>query len=1518
MKETLKIALSCAAALALFAPVTAVSQTYGPRNHATDKGVAKQKMKPTARVAMDKEFAQNYPALCKWKYQGNDKAKKGQFVEVKNNTVTTAKKGKTQQPAKKQTARKKAQLTAVAGRELYGNVIYSAAWDDEDLYGLYTFNTTDPVSPSVKWRNDWCVANGGGALVGDVYHTVSWSQNGSGINASYMSFDVETGYIYADHSMYDDASMIATEVAVASNGTVYGEFYNDSLDGYVLATADYDNYTHNTIGTLNNWYIAMGIASDNTIYAISADGDLYSINAETAKETLVGSTGLTVMDSEGGVFVQSGEIDQKTNTFYWAAVTAEGDSRLYTVDLNTAALTFIGNFESNEMVAGLSVPKPIAEDDAPAAVSNLSFNFVDASLTGTVSFDAPSTTYAGGTLSGTVNYTITCDGETLATGTAEAGAAVSKEVTVPGNGMHTFVVSTSNSVGKSPDVSEELYVGYDEPNWVENVKLTADSNGKVTLTWDAPTYGVNSGYIGDLKYRITRYPDDVVVAEAHEGTTFSETLTPDELTLYYYNIAAVNGDVIGTEVSSKTVAVGPALTLPYDNTFADSSSLDYMTIIDANEDNITWEYHWEQQCASCAYSFDQQANDWLITPPLKMEANKMYTIRFTASPMIENDSRYYERMEVRVGVGSDPTKYATVLLEPSELTKQTTFTYNYLSSANEDIRIAFHAISDPDMFNLLLREVHVSTGANLAAPAAASEVAVKADATGALSATVSCKLPTQTVIGNTLSTISTVEIYRNGELCKTLDSGITPGATISCTDEVPEDGVYTYKVVCTNANGAGIASDEVSAFVGADEPGAIDASSIKATVDGSKIKISWDAVTTGKNGGYVDPSKITYELYSSAYYDEFYGYEFGDQYGTVTGQTSCTIDIDPNTGDQSIFPCYVMPKNDKGYGTYGNLESDFIIGEAYSLPFSETFDYGSVKNYWIVKNQGSTWWNMISDFPSPDGGTPGVAFANTNNGDAANLATGKIAPNGANNLKLFFAVNAASGANSNLEVQIQKADLTSETVKTISLDATAIEEGTMLGWTTYEVPLAAYANESNFLVRFIASGDGIVYVDDVEVRDVLANDLAVASVSAPNSIKKGEKASVSVSVKNVGDNDASGYSVRLLADGKQVEEKTVNDLLQPSSISVVTFDYTSNVVTPNSSVELTAEVVYAADENADNNQASTTVSLLNSGLAAPEQANCDVTTSGINLTWIAPDTSVHEVTDDFESYDTWEVDSFGEWTGYDGDKGYTGAMFTNYTYGHQGEKFAFEVFEPTAIFDEILEANPDMTPHSGKKYAAAIFGSDEYDNWVDGDNWLISPALSGDAQTIKLFANNCAADYAETIELLYSLGGTAPEDFVLVDSKTLSTGEWQEVTFDVPEGAKHFAIRQTTWEGGFILGIDDVTYTIGSRNLTGFNVYRDGKAIATVGSDTTSFTDTENDGSTAALYAITAVYDNGESAAAYVDYAPGSVEQLEAGEGVHSFTVYGPDGKLYGKDLKTLKYLSRGVYIVNGQKVVIK
>ena len=197
--------------------------------------------------------------------------------------------------------------------------------------------------------------------------------------------------------------------------------------------------------------------------------------------------------------------------------------------------------------------------------------------------------------------------------------------------------------------------------------------------------------------------------------------------------------------------------------------------------------------------------------------------------------------------------------------------------------------------------------------------------------------------------------------------------------------------------------------------------------------------------------------------------------------------------------------------------------------------------------------------------------------------------------------------------------------------------------------------------------------------------------------------------------------------------------------------------------------------------------------------------------------------------------------------------------------------------------------------------------------------LSGEQQTIKFFALNQADsenNYPETVELLYSTEGTDKEDFKLVKTVTIEKGTWEEVTFDVPGGATHFAIHHITEEGGYMLGIDDVTYKAGYGVLTGYNVYRDGKLLTSVDASTTKYTDTVNTNE-ASVYAVTAVYTDGESAPTIATNTTG-IENIESNSNPQPFNVYTIDGKLVGEKLVSTKLLLPGVYVINGQKVTIK
>lgn len=1463
------------------------------------KHVTKEKVTPFQRVARLHAFEKHYPALC----------------AVKNKTFgTTAQHSVLQRSqvvhANPATAAARVPLLQTpSGRELYGNVVYSELWDDIKR-GLYTFTASSELDPTALWLNDDMAANGGSALIDGVYHEVNWFSNGDDVYITHMSFDAETGELLSVDPI-SDISLIATETATTANGTVYGEFYNATATGYELGVVDYSTLKRTTIGSLSQWYVALGVTKDNTLYGVSADGNLYKIDPTNAKETCVGATGLSLVSSSNEVFGQTGEIDAKSGIFYWAAITSTNYSALYTVDLTTGKAQEVAAFPGQEQIYGLAIPKPLAEDGAPAAVDNVDLSFEGPSLTGTVSFTAPTTTFAGADLTGALSYAVLVDNDTVATGNTTAGAQVKQQVTLNASGTHSFAVATSNSVGSSPQTKVSQYVGYDEPFAVEDLTATANSStGLVHLSWTAPTEGMQGGYLGNFTYDVTRYPDGVKVASGISETSFEETLTPTELTAYTYGVTAINGDMQSGEATSGKVVLGPALTPPYDNKFEDESSLDLLTIIDANHDGSTWGYHPDQHCAYYVYNGENSGDDWLLSPPLYLEAGKEYTVSFTASNTIEE---YAERLEVKYGEGDDPSAFSGTLLPTTDLTEKKEYEATITPTQNQTVKVGFHAVSDPDMFNLLLFRLTVSEGVSFAAPDSVTQLQVIPGAKGALNANVGFALPTKTLDGDALKKITKVDILRNDTLVKTINSSFSPGSTINYHDKVSTDGTYSYKVVAYNENGNGRASAVQTVFIGTDVPAAVDGKSIKVCDNGTSLDVTWNAVTQGKNGGYVDPAKMSYNLYDYLYYDDFFGYEYGNHLDSVCGVNHSTIVTNTNEGDQKIMDIYVQPQNQKGMGAFG-VANTIVVGEAYPIPFSEPFDNGTA-NYglWWTNVSGSSSWYVDGDMPSAEGATGAAIFNGC--GDESYMATGKIAPAGADNLQLYFASRVDADADVSLTVQIQKSNGEVDNLKTYEYEVSD-EAGS---WKTENIDLNQYKNEPYIVVRFLGKGTGYLCLDNIQVRNVLAHDLAV-EMTAPESLKKGNTSKVKVKVTNYGENVAESYSVRLLDGNEVVETKDVTEALQPMASADFEFDYLASIFNEASLANLTVEVVYDQDLDLENNKATATMSLIGSTKPAPAVATAAVNTSGtVDVDWKAPAVETAQLTDGFEDYTTWSTEGFGGWTTVDGDKGQCGYLFNENEYGHQGEPFAFEIFEPTAVASNLLQTNPEMAPHSGNKYAIAVYSVLD-EGFVDADNWLISPSLSGEEQTISFYALNqgdSENNYPETLELLYSTTGTDPECFTSVKTVTIEDGKWQEVTFDVPEGATYFAIHHITSEGGYMLGIDDVTYVAGAGTLTGYNIYRDGKLIQTVDGSTLKFTDVDGHDENH-TYAVTAVYTDGESVPTIATFVPTFIEDIEALTKGQTFDVYTLDGQLIGKDLTTVKRLHRGVYIINGRKVTVK
>ena len=445
-------------------------------------------------------------------------------------------------------------------------------------------------------------------------------------------------------------------------------------------------------------------------------------------------------------------------------------------------------------------------------------------------------------------------------------------------------------------------------------------------------------------------------------------------------------------------------------------------------------------------------------------------------------------------------------------------------------------------------------------------------------------------------------------------------------------------------------------------------------------------------------------------------------------------------------------------------------------------------------------------------------------------------------------------------------------------------------------------------------GDTPIYVDNINVIDPLQKDAAI-TMNAVESVKKGQPVNLDVRVTNAGLDNIRGSKLIVTANGKEVYASTIDQdllLMQQAKIPVAV---KTTSLDQSQEMKLTATVEMENDLETNNNTASATVRLIAAKLAGPTDLKATATGENkVKLTWKAPYIETNVMEDNFENYAAWST-TFGDWTTVDADNGYAGALSEKGTYPHQDEKFAFVNWQPSDVFG----AGQGLAPHSGKRAAVSIYqfnkGGTEY---IDANNWLISPLLSGKEQTIHFWVNNIKSETngRETFDVLASSTGTDTLNFVKIgDTYVQESAKWTEISVKLPAGTRYFAIHQnTSKEQASIFMVDDASFETGNI-LTSYNIYCD--KVYRGNTVETNFTDVVDLANAFHNYSVTAVYlDGSESAPVTLEVASG-IDTINRSETL-SYDVYSIDGILVCKKSESLRHLHPGIYIVNGKKCILK
>ncbi len=1335
---------------------------------------------------------------------------------------------------------------------IYGSVIYNDLFEDEGLdAGMYSF--AGAVGERLYSGPN---AQSGGILVENVYYAINYYSLWDFLFIDIEAYDFESGEKLgtADGEVDNIFRGLVTD---PTSGIIYGVGFNADGDGFQLSTVEF-----NSDYTINVNPIADLDLSPNSLVC-DKEGQLYVISGTFQGETAVGSTLYKLDKTDGSVtvvgetgmapqYLSSATVDQKSGRMFWNVNTPDELSYMCEVNMETGEATVLYQLEYGDEIMGMVIPAPAAEDGAPAEVSDLAANFVDGSLSGTISFTAPETLFDGTVGTGALTYEVLGNGVSLATGSTEFGAPVTADVTVPSPGICNFVVTVANEVGKSPKAKLSVFVGNGVPAAPAEATLSYDDAGVMSLTWSPVTTSVDGGYVNpaEVTYTVKRYPEGTEIATGLKETSLEESVNPEEISKIWYTVAATFDGATGPAVQSNVISL-VSFTPPYINSLGTEGALDDFVIIDANGDGKVWTVNVSSGAARMDYNASQAMDDWMISPALVLEAGKKYSFSIEARA---NGNSYPERIEVKMGQAASVAGMTETIVEPTELVGTTYSKVGDIIEVAESGKyyIGIHGISDADMYYLYVKDFTVVSAE---IPVAVSDLAAVANAEGEYNANISFNAPSVNLLGEAVSALTAVEVKRNDEVVKTFDAP-QAGAALSFEDEVEQAGTYTYTVQAFNEAGAGETAS-VSVYIGVARPAVPENITITEEGNTGKVTLTWDAVTTDFEGNPINVSKVSYLVCEST----------GSGWAPITDamtETTYTLQAVPE-GEQDFVQYAVFAQTEGGNN--GAVSDMIAAGTPYD-GMLESFENGELHYIWgtgYSENNGQ--WGIytdeqFSDLTSVDGDNGFAAMNGQYVESTSGLFTGKINLEGAVNPGVSFFTYNIVGDNpdiNQLQVYVKEASAQDwvELSDVIVIDDLNPGE---TGWQKVVVSLEGYAGKT-IQVRFQATTKQYIYtmIDMIKVGSQLGNDLSVKSINAPAFVANGAEYNVNVVVLNNGTQAVSGANVNLYtADGDLLATKALDEMASGASVTVAFTQTMSAVATE--PVGFYALVENGGDENFDDNTTETIyVAPKASNLPAVTDLAGECTEEGVVLTWSEPDLSSAPVESDvvdFEDANAWAMEYAG-WTFVDVDESAVG--------GFQGINLpGIEPGTTTAsffVFDSAGdEFNQTFDAHSGDIYLAALF---RYDDGTT-DDWAISPALSGDAQTISFWAKSYSSDYPEKIEMYYSMNGTDVADFVQVGNTVNPVpADWTEYTFDVPAGAKYFAIRSCA-TGSFMLMLDDFTFaaaegTSADLSIVGYDVYRDGVKINAETVEETSYVDATAEPNTEYTYQVVAIYDRGIS-----------------------------------------------------------
>ena len=403
-----------------------------------------------------------------------------------------------------------------------------------------------------------------------------------------------------------------TGLGIRTNGVSAGKYvsvpyennFDNSgcLDGYTVLNLDnngtsrtwnwnsYYNLLVSGWGMADDWLISpkFKLSSDN-VYALR-----YDIQGSGSLRTTIGK-GDTPDDQNENILddidnYQTPGDAYQTREFYFHPE----DDDTYSFGLYNYSLSD----NSSWYVNSISL-KPVAKTSAPDMVRSLKLTPDDGGALGaTISFAVPATAINGNKLSSVSKVTVyDLAGNVL--GTAE-NVAPGSNATVKVQAVHgwnDFKVVAANDEGEGWPTIIRKFIGLDMPKPVGNLTVAwGDDRTVANLSWEAPTEGVNGGYVDPAAYTYKIYKYDSTQNPQYQELGSTEDETSIEVNIldatekqdqYVFGVTAVNQEG-ESDYSRAGIVLGLPYTLPFDEPFAAKGVNHAPWLINAGKNNQAW------------------------------------------------------------------------------------------------------------------------------------------------------------------------------------------------------------------------------------------------------------------------------------------------------------------------------------------------------------------------------------------------------------------------------------------------------------------------------------------------------------------------------------------------------------------------------------------------------------------------------------------------------------------------------------------------------------------------------------------------------------------------------------------------------------------------------------------------------------------------------------------------------------------------------------------------------------------